>query len=145
MTAVPSRTYTHPMQSAEIELKFPVPDPTALQSRLSPLGFTLQTARTFESNTLYDTPARTLRDAHQILRIRQYGDLWILTHKRQPQDDPRDGTRYKVRIETETAITDGHALAEMLHQLGYEPVFRYEKFRTEWSHPCTSGSPGPDS
>src|ERR1039458_3755768 len=40
---------------------------------------------------------------------------------------------YKVRIETETLVNDGPALAAIFHQLGFEPVFRYEKFRTEWS------------
>jgi adenylate cyclase class 2 len=123
------------MQSAEIELKFPIHDLARLQSHLPALGFQLDTPRTFEQNTLYDTPDRTLRASRQILRIRRYGDLWIVTHKRPPglteQGDP---TRYKVRIETETVIDDGPALAAILHQMGYEPVFRYEKFRTQWSH-----------
>ena len=49
------------MQAAEIELKFPVSDPQALQTRLPHLGFHLDTPRTFEHNTLYDTPTRDLR------------------------------------------------------------------------------------
>ncbi|NYF80672.1 class IV adenylate cyclase [Granulicella arctica] len=123
------------MQSAEIELKFRLPDPAALQSRLPSLGFHLDTPRTFESNTLYDTPAHTLRESHQILRLRQYGDLWTLTHKRHPDDeDPAEITRYKVRIETETTVADGAALVEIFSRIGYSPMFRYEKYRTEWSH-----------
>jgi adenylate cyclase class 2 len=135
------------MQTAEIELKFPIHDLTGLQSRLPGLGFQLDTPRAFEQNTLYDTPSRTLRAVKQILRIRRYGDLWIVTHKR-PADASANGgpassgaaarsetaASYKVRIETETLLTDGPALAAIFHQLGYEPVFRYEKFRTEWSH-----------
>ena len=122
------------MQSAEIELKFPVHDLARLQARLPGLGFQLFTPRTFEQNTLYDTPDRILRTARQILRIRRYGDLWTVTHKR-PADpaEQTDPTRYKFRIETETLIDDGPALAAIFHQLGYEPVFRYEKFRTQWS------------
>jgi adenylate cyclase class 2 len=125
------------MQSAEIELKFPVHDLARLQARLPGLGFQLDTPRTFEQNTLYDTPDRSLRAARQILRIRRYGDLWTVTHKR-PADpvEQTDPTRYKFRIETETLMDDGPALAAIFHQLGYEPVFRYEKFRTEWS--CTT-------
>ena len=46
------------MQSAEIELKFPISDLAILQSRLPLLGFQLDTPRTFEQNTLYDTPGR---------------------------------------------------------------------------------------
>jgi adenylate cyclase class 2 len=128
------------MQCAEIELKFPVGDPDALQSRLPALGFQLDTPRTFEENTLYDTPARTLRGLRQILRLRQYGGLWTVTHKRQANSSGVVGTpRYKVRIETETRVDDGPALGAIFEQLGYAPVFRYEKFRTEWSQAI----PGP--
>jgi adenylate cyclase class 2 len=137
------------MQSAEIELKFPIHDLARLQSRLPGLGFFLDTPRTFEQNTLYDTPARILRDSRQILRVRQYGSLWTVTHKRQPIASPNSNTglpgdqsRYKVRIETETQVEDGPALGAIFEQLGYAPVFRYEKFRTEWSQ-ITSTIQGP--
>jgi len=131
------------MQSAEIELKFPVHDLARLQSRLPGLGFQLDTARTFEQNTLYDTPSRALRESKQILRLRCYGALWTLTHKRQadPSANPA-AVRYKIRIETETHLDDGPALGAILEQLGYAPVFRYEKFRTEWSQ-ATSTIEGP--
>lgn len=119
------------MQSAEVELKFPVADPEALQSRLPGLGFHLVTPRTFEQNTLFDTPGHTLRNSRQILRLRRYGETWTLTHKRiDGKEDP--SARYKTRIETETHLDDGPALGEVFHQLGYDPAFRYEKFRTEW-------------
>lgn len=123
------------MQSAEIELKFPVDDPGHLQALLPGLGFHRDTPRTFEVNTLYDTPGRILREGKQLLRLRRYGALWTLTHKRQPSASV-DGmpTRYKVRIETETHVDDGPALSAIFEQLGYLPVFRYEKYRTEWSH-----------
>jgi adenylate cyclase class 2 len=122
------------MQSAEIELKVPIADPQALQSHLPQLGFHLVTPRTFEHNTLYDTPTRDLRARRQILRIRQYGALCTVTHKRQPDSqDPVDTTRYKIRVETETIVAEGEALAEIFSQLGYTPAFVYEKYRTEWS------------
>jgi adenylate cyclase class 2 len=129
------------MQNAEIELKFPVPDLARLQASLPGLGFHLETPRTFEQNTLYDMPDRRLRAAKQILRLRQYGTRWIATHKRPAKSSPDDlaerngdPARYKVRIETETAVQDGPALDAIFRQLGYMPVFRYEKFRTEWSY-----------
>jgi adenylate cyclase class 2 len=137
------------MQSAEIELKFPIDDLARLQSRLPVLGFLLDTPRTFEQNTLYDTPGRTLRESRQILRLRRYGSLWTVTHKRQPyasaSNDPAQygaAGRYKVRIETETRVDDGPALAAIFEQMGYAPAFRYEKFRTEWSQ-ITSTIDGP--
>ena len=137
------------MQSAEIELKFPIADLARLQSLLPNLGFLLDTPRTFEQNTLYDTPERTLRATKQILRLRRYGDIWTVTHKCQPceplnndANQYSDPTRYKIRIETETKVDDGPALAAIFEQLGYIPVFRYEKFRTEWSQ-VTSTIAGP--
>jgi adenylate cyclase, class 2 len=122
------------MQAPEIELKLPVSDPEALQSRLPALGFHLVTPRTFEHNTLYDTPARDLLARRQVLRIRRYGELWTVTHKRPEGKDPSD-VRYKVRIETETAVADGPTLAAIFEQMGYLPAFTYEKYRSEWSQP----------
>ena len=119
------------MQAAEIELKFPVDDVVALRSRANELGLWLETERTFESNTLYDTPERSLRAQKQILRIRWYGQQCTVTHKRKPQVGDA-GERYKTRIETESVVEDGDAVAEIFGQLGYLPVFRYEKFRTVW-------------
>ncbi len=129
------------MQSAEIELKFPVTDPSLLEAMLPELGFQLETPRTFEHNTLYDTPERSLRARHHLLRIRQYGAVCTLTHKRQP--DGADDSLYKTRIETETTLADGAALAAIFAQLGYTPAFIYEKFRTEWvyTESETQGNP----
>jgi len=120
------------MQAAEIELKFPVADPQALQARLLHLGFHLTTPRTYEHNTLYDTPGRHLRLKRQILRLREYGGIHTLTHKR-IDDSNSDTSRYKIRIETETTVSDPRALAEIFAQIGYQPVFIYEKYRTEFS------------
>jgi len=120
------------MQSAEIELKFRIDSLPDFERQLPGLGFQLETPRTFESNTLYDTADRQLRGRRQILRLRQYGDRGTVTHKRQA--DAGDGDlRYKTRIETESLVEDCDALAEIFLQLGYGPVFRYEKFRTEWA------------
>jgi adenylate cyclase class 2 len=127
------------MQSAEIELKFPVSDPASLQSRLPALGFHLDTPRTFEHNTLFDTSPRDLLVRKHLLRIRQYGSLCTVTHKRRPDiEDPTETSRYKIRIETDTAVADGAALAAIFAQLGYTPAFVYEKFRSEWSQSVDS-------
>lgn len=119
------------MQGAEIELKFPVADPRLFVRRVEILGLQLETARTFERNTLYDTPDRSLRNRGQILRLRSYGDRCTVTHKRTPPN--ADDARYKTRIETESEVSDCEAMQEIFEQLGYSPVFRYEKFRTEWA------------
>jgi adenylate cyclase class 2 len=117
------------MHGTEIELKFIVADERRLREQVGELGFRLVTERTFEENTLYDSPDRRLRGMRQILRLRRYGDRCTVTHKRQAGGDD---TRYKSRIETESQLEDCAAMEEIFAQLGYGPVFKYEKFRTEW-------------
>ena len=97
------RTYTDAMQAAEIELKFSVLDLRALRSNAETLGFRLLTERTFESNVLYDTADRQLRARKQILRLRHYGALCTVTHKRLAANNDGD-LRYKTRIEAESAV-----------------------------------------
>ena len=116
----------------ETEIKFRVQDPASLAEHLQTAGFHLDTPRSFESNTLYDTHDRRLRARTEILRIRNYNGRTVLTHKRLPDDRPGED-RHKHRIETETEVADGNALAEVFRSLGLTPAFRYEKWRSEWS------------
>jgi adenylate cyclase class 2 len=115
----------------ETEIKFRVEDVPGLTRRLQTAGFTLQTPRSFESNVLYDTPSRAMRARTEILRIRSYAGRWTVTHKRLPDVGPGED-RHKHRIETETEVSDGKAMAEVFLSLGLVAAFRYEKWRTEW-------------
>ncbi len=122
----------------ETEIKFRLNDPDGLTRRLESAGFRLETPRSFESNVLYDTPDRQLRARTEILRIRSYAGRWTLTHKRLPrfQNSPGDGlsdARHKHRVEIETGIANGDALADLFLSLGLVTAFRYEKWRTEWT------------
>jgi adenylate cyclase class 2 len=116
----------------ETEVKFRVDDIPGLTRRLEAAGFHLVTPRTFESNVLYDTPDRQLRARIEIVRLRNYGGKWILTHKRVPEADA-GSERHKHRIETETEVSDGEAMAEVFRSLGLVAAFRYEKWRSEWA------------
>ena len=122
------------MHSPETELKFAVADIPAFHTAIDRLGLPLKTPRTFEVNTLFDTPDRQLRTKRQILRLREYRGRFLVTHKRLADPSATD-TRYKTRIETETEVEDATAIAEILSQLGLCPAFRYEKYRTEWDAP----------
>jgi adenylate cyclase class 2 len=115
----------------ETEIKFRVEDVFALTARLHAAGFTLVTARSFESNVLYDTPDREMRARTEILRIRNYAGRCTLTHKRIPDQGPGEDS-HKHRLETETVIANGEALAQVFLSIGLVPAFRYEKWRTEW-------------
>jgi adenylate cyclase, class 2 len=120
------------MMAVETEIKFRVDDLAELAAMLAKSGFHLDTPRTFESNVLYDTPDRQMRARTEILRIRSYGSVWTLTHKRLPDSGPGED-RHKHRIETETQVSDGEALTTVFISIGLVPVFRYEKWRSEWS------------
>jgi adenylate cyclase class 2 len=116
----------------ETEIKFRVDDLPGLTHLIRAAGFTLQTPRSFESNVLYDTADRQMRARTEILRIRNYAGRCLLTHKRLPDSGPGEDT-HKHRIETETEVSDGEALAQVFLSIGLVAAFRYEKWRTEWS------------
>jgi adenylate cyclase class 2 len=120
------------MVAVETEVKFPVDDLAGLAGRLEQAGFHLVTPRAFESNVLYDTPDRQMRARTEILRLRHYAGRWTMTHKRLPDAGPGED-RHKHRIETETEVSDGNALAAVFTSLGLAPAFRYEKWRSEWT------------
>ena len=115
--------------SNETEIKFRIADLSALSAKLRQLGFVEITPRTHEMNVLFDLPGRPLRARGDILRIRKYGDSWVVTHKAKAANS--DGP-HKVRVETETKVDDGVKLEAILRAIQFEPVFRYEKFRAEW-------------
>jgi len=112
----------------EIEIKFRVADLRGLTRRLRASRFRRITPRTHEMNTLYDLPGLPLRKRGDLLRLRQYGKEWVLTHKAKGKVG-----RYKTRMETETKVSDGRKMEAILHALGFHPTFRYEKFRAEWA------------
>ena len=114
--------------SHEVEIKFRIFDEKALVARLRQLGFQQITPRTHEMNTLFDLPGHSLRHRGDLLRLRKYGETWVLTHKTKG----KTAGRHKSRVETETRIENGEKMEAILRALQFEPSFRYEKFRAEW-------------
>jgi adenylate cyclase class 2 len=112
----------------EIEIKFRIEDLPAVTLALKQAGFKQLTRSTHEMNLLYDLPGQKLRQRGEMLRLRKYGDAWVLTHKAK-------GTagRHKVRVELETRVENGEQMDAILRALGFTPTFRYEKYRAEWS------------
>jgi adenylate cyclase, class 2 len=112
----------------EVEIKFRAHDVPALTRRLRAAGFRLVTRRTHEMNTLYDLPGQPLQKRGELLRLRKYGTEWVLTHKAKGK-----AGRHKTRVESETRVADGAKMNAILQALGFQPCFRYEKFRAERS------------
>ena len=91
-------------------------------------GFKRISRSTHEMNSLYDLPGQKLRKRGELLRLRKYGETWVLTHKAKGKSG-----RHKVRVELETRVENGDQMDAILRALGFAPTFRYEKYRAEWS------------
>jgi adenylate cyclase class 2 len=112
----------------EVEIKFRIENMPAVIRSLKQAAFKRITRSTHEMNTLYDLPGETLRGRGELLRLRKYGDSWVLTHKAKGK-----AGRHKSRVELQTNIEDGKEMDAILRALGFAPIFRYEKYRAEWS------------
>jgi adenylate cyclase class 2 len=112
----------------EVEIKFRIGDMKALTRALKRTGFRRITRSTHEVNSLYDLPGQQLRARGELLRLRKYGEDFVLTHKSKGK-----AGRHKVRVELETRVENGEQIDAILRALGFAPTFRYEKYRAEWS------------
>jgi adenylate cyclase class 2 len=118
----------------ETEIKIRLDDKTRALGRIHAAGFGQSVGRLFEANTLYDTAEKQLRKQEMLLRLREVGDKSIITWKGPGVPGP-----HKSRPEIETPVGSAAVMAQIFHHLGLEPVFRYEKYRTEFTRP---GAPG---
>jgi adenylate cyclase class 2 len=116
---------THSPQ--ETEIKLAVPDPRTARRLLGKANFTVSRRRVFESNVILDTPRLTLRRASTLLRLRQAGHLTTVTYKGKPAV-----AKFKTREELELPVADAPVMQAIFQRLGFHPVFRYEKYRTEY-------------
>ena len=141
----------------EIEIKLPVPDIAAVRRRLKHLRAREISPRTHEFNTLYDTPNKRLKRRGQLIRIRieqpasNFGRLppakdaaAVLTYKGPIRLSPlaqksaaqsKIQSRFKIKEEAEVRVAHAGELTRIIRALGFDPVFRYEKFRTTYVLP----------
>ena len=115
-----------PAKSIETEVKIELADLQKVRDRLLQLGFRIRTPRAFEDNWIFDYPDRSLTRRRQLLRVRSFGDRAWITLK----TPSRRSTRYKIRQELETELGDARVVRQLLRSLGFQPSFRYQKFRT---------------
>ena len=119
----------------EIEIKLRLRGELAqIRQKLRKLHFRIAKRRMFESNILLDNSKRTLRRHGKLIRVRRVGRHNVLTYK-----GPSEPGRYKKRRELEIYLPFGSQVEEIFAHIGYHPVFRYEKFRTEYTKPPGSG------
>ena len=114
-------------QTIETEIKLRLKDAADGTRRLTEAGFAIVKPRIFEANTVFDTPDLSLRSRNSLLRLRQAGDLSIVTYK-----GPSVEGKHKTREELEFEVSDSGMCAEVIARIGFQKVFRYEKYRTEY-------------
>lgn len=112
----------------ETEAKIRVASFTPVRRRLAMAEGRLVSARTLETNTLFDSADRSLVSGGRSLRVRRYGRQGVLTLK----GVATVNAGLKSRIELETLVASPERMTEILSSLGFEPLFRYEKFREVW-------------
>ena len=118
----------------ETEIKLRVRNARAGRKLLRDAGFEVVRKRVFEANTIVDTPDLALRNSSRLLRVREAGGAGTLTYKGIPQVG-----RHKSREELEVAVSSASGMMKIAERLGFAPVFRYEKYRTEYALPRRSG------
>jgi adenylate cyclase class 2 len=111
----------------EIEVKLRLRSPEQARRLLYKAGFRVSRRRRHEDNLVFDRPDHGMRAKGLLLRLRRSGRDATLTYK-----GPAAAGTYKSRQEFETAVGDPEVLETIMGVLGFEIVFRYEKFRTEY-------------
>jgi adenylate cyclase class 2 len=114
------------MGHAEIELKFPLADPSALRARLAALG-AIDGGAVFEENVVFDEPSGRLQARDELLRVRS-AERAVVTYKAPRAGDPR----FKVREEIEFEVSDAAAACAVFARLGFTRTRRYQKRRQTW-------------
>ena len=117
----------------EVEAKYRLTDPTAVESRLREWGAVL-VADHAEADHYLNAPDRDFARTDEALRLRRIGEQNFLTYK-----GPRRDATSKTRTEVEVPCPPGDAAAEaflkLLQHLGYRPTAVVRKHRRilEWA------------
>ncbi len=92
--------------------------------------------RHFEENWVLDFEDARLRRSASLLRIRRVGERGTITFKGPPQAH----LSLKVREEVETEVAHPMRALAIFERLGLRPIYRYQKYRTEYRVQLPSGA-----
>jgi adenylate cyclase, class 2 len=124
-------TYPHEI---EVKLRFDGLDAFARVG----IALEIETARHFEDNWLLDSPDCHLGERAAVLRVRSAAGGGAITYKERA--DGVAASRFKKRVEIETAIGDPESAVAVFERLGYRKWFRYQKYRTVYRAKLPDGS-----
>ncbi len=123
-----------PRNNREVEIKLKVASAPAARRILRKAGFQVHKGRVFEDNLVLDTADLALRRAGKLLRVREAGRGALVTYKGSATPG-----KYKSREELEVAVSHARKTTLVFERLGFSRVFRYQKYRTEYTRPQERG------
>jgi adenylate cyclase, class 2 len=125
----------------EVEIKINLVDAASGRKLLRRTGFRVSRPRALEFNTLFDTKDGRFQENGLLVRLRSYGGTSVVTYKGPAEltAGSRKGSLHRSRVEYETSVSTPEALLAIWSQLGLEPRFRYEKYRTYFKRPADPG------
>ncbi len=115
------------MIETEVKLRWEGDAASAL-AHIEAHGYRASGPRLLEVDQLFDRAAGDLRQGGRALRLRISGGKATATYKGPVYEGP-----YKSREEIEFDVSDPDAFELVLARLGFQRVFRYEKFRTKFA------------
>jgi len=122
------------LSDVETEVKVPIEgDP--LHGLAEP-DVQLVRPRHFEENWVLDFEDGRLQRSGRLLRLRRTGDRGTLTFKGPSLPHPH----LKIREEIETEIRPPERALALFERLGLRPIYRYQKYRTEYRVRFPSGA-----
>jgi len=114
--------------SIEREIKLQYASAAEARAAVLGIGALPRRERRLQDDCLLDTSDTMLRRQRSVLRVRIESGRGLITFK-----GPVQPAAIKVREEIETDVGDGPLLIKLLEQLGFQPWFRYQKYREEFS------------
>jgi adenylate cyclase, class 2 len=111
----------------EAEMKFPVADVAAVESRLAELGAAVSAAQS-EVDVYFAHPARDFARSDEALRIRRKGPQNSITYKG-PKIDTATKTRREIDLPLPPSETSAQAWTDLLIALGFTPAGEVRKSR----------------
>ncbi len=119
----------------ETEIKLRVENVRSMRRLLRRLGWRVAQRRHHERNLVYDRHSPPWLAAGYLLRIREArGRVWLTV--KLPTEAGRE---HKVREEYEIETRDSAVLESIVDAMGFQPAWRYEKYRTEFRQPRENG------
>jgi len=131
-------------QQTETEVKISVTSAARTRALLRGAKFEVASRRAFEQNLVLDDAAGSLKARGLLLRVRttgkrDAGESPLCTFKG-PSKETR--THHKQREEREFHASSAAECLAVFAGVGYQPAFRYEKFRTVYRRRARKGETG---